>query len=122
MGIDEDHPDNKTSLELVLTKSLLVDADNRVLGAFLFNERRMELTSCVKCLFSANPYRFHQEILPCFSQHKQCKTFWCRKCYMSEKHKCLLNTNSIVHQGLSVLDLVRKDHEEHMHLPGVAQT
>ena len=55
MGIDEDHPDNKTSLELVLTKSLLVDADNRVLGAFLFNERRMELTSCVKCLFSANP-------------------------------------------------------------------
>ena len=38
---------------------------------------------------------------------------------LPEKHKCLSNTNSIVHQELNVLDVVRKDHEEHMHLPGV---
>ena len=36
-----------------------------------------------------------------------------------EKHKSLLNTKSIVHQELNVLNLVRKGHEEHMHLPGV---
>ena len=39
--------------------------------------------------------------------------------YQPEKHKCLSNTNSIVHQELNVLDLVRKDHEEYMHLPRV---
>ena len=38
---------------------------------------------------------------------------------LPEKHKCLSNTNSIVHQELNVLNVVRKDHEEHMHLPGV---
>jgi len=53
--IDEDNPDNITALWLVLTKSLLPDADNWALSTVLSTKRRMELTSCVKRLFSVNP-------------------------------------------------------------------